>query len=115
MIDVLYFKDEYRFLSNFWHSPVVYESKIYPTVEHAYHAAKTIDLEERKQFQDFEMTPGQSKKVGRTVTLRDDWNVIKLNVMQVLVTQKFSKYHELRKKLLEIDGKIVEGNSWGDT
>ena len=36
------FKDEFRFLSNFWQSEVVLDDRKYPTVEHAYQAAKTL-------------------------------------------------------------------------
>ena len=37
------FHGVYRFLSNFWPAQVALDGIVYPTVEHAYVAAKTID------------------------------------------------------------------------
>lgn len=38
---------KYRFLSNFWPAIVFYDGLEYPTTEHAYQAAKTLDWEKR--------------------------------------------------------------------
>ena len=42
------FQGEYRFLSNFWPAPVEFEGITYPSVEHAYQSAKTMDMAERR-------------------------------------------------------------------
>ena len=70
MIDL--FRDEYRFLSNFYKSPIVFESDTYPTVEHAFQAAKTSDPEERAAIR-ANANPVIAKRKGRRVTLRPDW------------------------------------------
>lgn len=41
------FKGESRFLSNFFAVPIMYEGVEYPSVEHAFQAAKSLDPEER--------------------------------------------------------------------
>jgi len=41
------FRFEYKFLSNFFETPIEFENEIYPTVEHAFQAAKTLNLNER--------------------------------------------------------------------
>jgi N-glycosidase YbiA len=109
------FKDEYRFLSNFDQtSTILYDFMSYRSVEHAYQAAKTLNLEERKKIKACE-TPGKAKRMGQTVTLRADWEEIKLDVMRDLLYKKFS-LHPLREKLLATGTKeLVEGNNWGDT
>lgn len=38
-----HFSGKYRVLSNFYPSKIVYEGRVYPTVENAYQAAKTMD------------------------------------------------------------------------
>lgn len=109
------FFGEFRFLSNFWPVQVSYEGKEYPSVEHAYVAAKTLDNDIREQISK-ESSPGLVKKIGRQITLRKDWEDIKLEVMHNLVNQKFSLNPELKEKLLSTgDLDLVEGNSWGDT
>ena len=39
------FQGKYRFLSNFYPCDIVYEGIQYPSTEHAYQAAKTLDTE----------------------------------------------------------------------
>ena len=108
------FKGKYEFLSNFATCRVVYNGVLYPTVEHAYQAAKCLHDEDRKVFR-FIDTPGEAKRWGRVVTLRPDWESVKLSIMEDLVRQKF-RNERLRKLLLETAGEeLVEGNTWKDT
>lgn len=53
------FYGEYRFLSNFWYAKTKYEGNEYPTVEHAYQAAKSNDEHIRELFITYK-TPGKS-------------------------------------------------------
>jgi hypothetical protein len=112
-VDILQFAGEYRFLSNFWLSPVQLDGVMYPTVEHAYQAAKTADVGARRQIQACP-TPGQAKRMGRHVPIRPDWESSKLEVMYSLVRQKF-RDPELGRRLLATGrDALIEGNEWGD-
>jgi predicted NAD-dependent protein-ADP-ribosyltransferase YbiA (DUF1768 family) len=42
------FAGDYRWLSNFWYVDVEYEGVTYPTTEHAFQAAKTLNLGQRR-------------------------------------------------------------------
>ena len=107
------FNGEYLFLSNFANSTVTYEGVEYPTVEHAFQAAKTLDKKERKKIAKAE-TPGKAKKMGRAVKLREDWERIKEQVMYECVKEKF-KDPVLKKKLEETYPiTLIEGNNWHD-
>ena len=112
------FDERYEFLSNFYPVDITYEGLTYPSVENAFQATKfrgetpEETLQVRSQFLD--ITPGKAKRLGRKVKLRPDWDIIKDNVMFLLVEQKFS-HPELALKLLETgDNFIVEGNYWHD-
>ena len=108
------FKSEHRFLSNFWPAVVTLDDMEFPTVEHAYVAAKTLDLEKRAEIQKVS-TAGQVKRLGRSIELRPDWDDVKLEVMEDLVRQKF-QHPELAELLIATgDQELVEGNTWGDT
>lgn len=108
------FSGEYRFLSNFWPAQVVYEGITYPTAEHAYQSAKTLDMDQRRQIAEL-ATPSSAKKAGRALQIRPDWEAVKLRVMEDCVRYKFSHDHELRQKLLATgDAELIEGNTWGD-
>lgn len=103
----------YRFLSNFYPSTLTYKGKLYPTVEHAYQAAKTtyVDMAEliRKA-----PTPAAAKKMGRLVPIREDWNEIRVEVMRELIKEKFC--NPLLRQLLVDTGtaQLVEYNNWND-
>lgn len=109
------FQKEYRFLSNFWYCSVLLDGEKYRSVEHAYAAAKTLDPEQRKQIRTTALTPGDAKRLGRKVTLREDWDKVKDDVMLNLVAQKFSGDEVLVNKLIATDpAELQEGNYWGD-
>ena len=105
---------DHPFLSNFYPSIVTYEGEVYATVEHAYQAAKTLDLKERETIRKT-FSPGKAKKLGKTVLIREDWEEIKVEVMYHLLQQKFSN-PDLKEKLLATgEVYIEETNTWGDT
>lgn len=108
------FKGQYSFLSNFYPVQVEIEGIVYPSVEHAYVAMKTMDIELRKQISLVE-TAGKVKRMGRTLNIRSDWDHIKLPVMFGLLRLKFQK-PELKLLLISTsDSHLEEGNWWGDT
>jgi len=113
--DILEFQGEYRWLSNFWACTIVYEGLIYPSVEHAYVAAKSLDLEFRQVVANT-YSPGKAKRLGRKVAVRDDWEEVKQSTMSTLIIKKFFPGGALAEKLMGTGlCRIVEGNKWGDT
>lgn len=107
------FVGPYRFLSNFWPATVVLDGVAYPSVEHAYVAAKTVVPSLRTQIAAI-VEPGAVKRFGRTFAIRADWEDVRLGIMEDLVRQKFS-VEPLRSQLLETGSvELVEGNTWND-
>lgn len=107
------FRGPYQWLSNFWAVPVVFDGVTYPCVENAYQAAKTLDQVQRQQF--VGATAGAAKRMGRSLTVRPDWDAVKLQVMEDLLRQKFAD-EALRQRLMATgSAELVEGNWWGDT
>jgi ribA/ribD-fused uncharacterized protein len=107
------FFGEFRFLSNFYPALVIFEGRVYPTVEHAYQAAKTLDDEARKEIC-YSKTPKLAKHLGYKAKLREDWNTIKVSIMRELLEKKFST-DEFRRALDTTKGfKLIERNNWGD-
>lgn len=108
------FEGKYAFLSNFSESFVFMDQYEYPTVEHAYQAAKTNDQEIRDKIRKT-ATPNQAKKMGRRVQIKKNWDYEKVSIMYWLLKDKFS-IPEFRDKLLATGNDIlIEGNWWGDT
>lgn len=105
---------KYRFLSNFYMAPVLWEGITYPSSEHAYQAAKTLDPIARRLLANLE-TAGEVKRAGRRVKMREDWDDVKISVMEDIVRLKFEQHPGLAEKLLSTgDAELIEGNTWGD-
>lgn len=106
------FKGEYSFLSNFKKCEVEFEGLTYPSVEHAFQAAKTLDTDKRLRFT--KGSPIYAKGMGRRLKLRSDWEEVKDSVMYVCLKSKFQN-NDMRKKLLATgDAVLIEGNNHGD-
>jgi ribA/ribD-fused uncharacterized protein len=108
------FTGQFAWLSNFYTSVILIDELTYPTVEHAFQAAKTLNLIEREAIRDAR-SPGVAKRMGRHVQLRTNWETIKFDVMKNCLRAKFS-VEPLRQLLLDTDNAhLEEGNTWGDT
>jgi len=107
------FRGEHDYLSNFYSCPVEYDGLTYQNTEAAFQAAKCVDRNEREKF--VSLSPGQAKKLGRKVDLREDWETVKIDVMRDVLKSKFSLNSELREKLIATgDVELIEGNHWND-
>lgn len=107
------FTGEYSFLSNFYGCFIPYMDLTFPTVEHAFQAAKSLDPEVRSRFQ-YCPSAGDAKRRGKMIDLRPDWEQVKVDIMTDLVRIKF-QHPELKKKLLDTGyAHLEEGNRHGD-
>lgn len=107
------FRDEYYFLSNFYECSVTYNGLTYKNNEAAFQAQKCINPKDREKF--CNLRASKSKKLGRRVVLRKDWEDIKIKVMTDIVKAKFEQNEDLQKKLLATeDAYLEEENTWGD-
>lgn len=107
------FSGEYRFLSNFYYCTVVIDGVIFLTSEHAFQAWKMINEENAELVRQC-CTPGDAKKLARSLPCRQDWELIKVEVMTMVCREKF-RHEPLRSKLLATGNQeLVEGNTWHD-
>lgn len=108
------FDGDYYFLSNFYPCPVMMDTIIYDSSEHAYQAAKTLDKSEREKVASC-ATANEAKKMGKVITLRSNWEAIKLDIMEKIVTDKFKRNPILMSLLIATgDAILIEGNYWHD-
>lgn len=107
------FRGKYYFLSNFYSSQVTWEGITYQNNEAAFQSAKVLDKNNRQKFANLD--PSASKRKGRNVQLRYDWEKVKFDIMYQICFAKFSQNSDLREKLLLTGNEILEeGNNWGD-
>lgn len=108
------FDGEHDFLSNFYACPVTYKGLTYLSSEAAFQAQKTRDVYKQVHFT--RMAASKSKRAGRKLPLRPDWDEVKYQVMHEIVLQKFTQNPVLGAKLVKTgDAELIEGNWWNDT
>lgn len=122
--------EPYYEFSNFYEAKVTYNGIVYPTSEHAYQAAKFIgNTKEEKEYIDIirkantpgiafvlakqktgggykwrtDLNPIIQKYLNLGVSMRPDWEDVKIEIMAEIVHNKFM-YNEKLKKLLVSTG-----------
>ena len=104
------FSGPLAFLSNFYPCKIEYLGFSFSSSEAAYQAAKNPKYAESFA----KLSPGAAKKLGKWVVLREDWEEVKLSVMEEILRLKFAD-PELAKLLIATgDEELVEVNWWGD-
>lgn len=85
---------------------------VFNSVENYYQAMKSNSKEIQKEIAI--MSPFLSKKIGRKVIIREDWDEVKYKFMRAGLEAKFN-IPEWKSKLLDTkDEEIVEWNNWND-
>jgi ribA/ribD-fused uncharacterized protein len=109
------FRKPFAFLSNYSNSPVEFEDVEYPTVEHAYQAAKTLDDGWRVRIL-AASNPDWAKQMSKrkSFSIREGWDQVRLGIMHSLLRQKFSEAKRAQKLLSTGKRHLIEGNIWGD-
>jgi len=107
------FVGQYSFLSNFHPSTLYLDAKAYKTAEHAYQAQKTDDNELKEAIRIAE-SPLNAKKLGKSAKLKIDWDSNKINIMRLIIKEKF-KNPLLRELLKETaEHKLLHENKFND-
>ena len=109
------FKNQYNWLSNMYHCQIIDTDGIeYPSVENAFQANKCLFTSDKEKF--ININPYEAKRIGRTVSIVDSWDKMKIAVMYKLVLIKFTRNPDLMNKLIKSGSEeLIEGNTWGDT
>jgi len=118
---IISFKGSSRLLSNFAHTPFLVNGTVWPTSEHFFQACKTMNIVHCTEIRDA-TTPGIAKRMagpkgykGVKITLRENWDLIKISVMEYAVKEKFDQNPKAFEFLMSTGNRIlIEGNTWHD-
>jgi len=105
---------DYSWMSNFAPIPIQdSEGKTWPTVEHLFQAAKSLNRSEQDMIRKAP-SPKMAKKLGRAVKLRKGWDNMRLNVMKGILKRKFEQHPDLKEKLLATGNEPIEEDAHWD-
>lgn len=108
------FRGPFGWLSNFSPSVLEWEGVWYPTVEHAFQAGKTLDMNRRQQIADAP-SPGKAKELGWSFIPRPGWRErIRHQVMAEVLAAKFATPSLAARLIATGTALLVEGNSHCD-
>lgn len=112
------FQGEYRWLSNFFEAPAIWNGYAFHTAENAYQCAKNgsgVSIAEMRGWD--LLNPAAAKRKGRLVACARGWKNDRIGVMHGILLRKFTHpTNGMRRKLIDTDDTyLMEGNRWGDT
>lgn len=103
------FRGDFAFLSNMHEAPIRTKIGTFRCSESVYQAAKS------DRYMLFKGLDGYAaKRLARTLPIRPDWDVKRVNVMRKVLWWKFDQHPDLLERLRAVEGEIVEDNTWGD-
>ncbi len=105
--------EPYAEFSNFANYPISLDGHVWRTVEHYYQAMKTLSESERAIIRHTN-TPGEAKKLGQHVLLREDWEEVKYEVMKTAVRAKFSQHEDIQQVLFNTGFREIAEDSPND-
>lgn len=110
-------KDPYGYLNNYKKAPMFVYGRWWKNVESAYQAQKTLNSDEYNKIW-LAKHPKEARDLGQLVTVRSDWEQIKIQTMYECVLNKFIQNRDIREKLFSTgEEEIAEGPTqdlyWG--
>lgn len=107
------FRGDRFYLSNMYRCPVTVWGITFRTSEHAFVWAKLSCDEDKRELLTIS-DPIIAKAFGQSHPIRQDWDAVKLVIMNEILHAKFYGNPGLAQKLLYEQGDLVEYNNWGD-
>ena len=94
-------------------TPYVEDGISYKTPEHYYQAMKTLSRDARILIATSPTGTG-AKSLGQRVPKREDWDSIRISVMEKIQKYRFREGTQMYETLMNTKGPIVEYNNWCD-
>ena len=128
---VFFYEQEFYVFSNFSSFAIIFDNRLFPTSEHAYHYMKFsnegdafmpepgINVGIRMQMQSIILTApsahnafelGQNNKQHR----RKDWDDVKVSIMKQILEAKVTQHPYVMKKLIQSGDRELIEDSWRD-
>jgi GTP cyclohydrolase II len=117
--DVRGFFGEWAFLNSFFPAIVPIDGQLYPSLGHAFQAAKTVDSDRRSEIRNT-FDYNRVLALGRSGHRREDWSEVRLSIMESLTEAKFTQPWFRLQLLATCPMRLVDDNGdddefWGES
>lgn len=115
---VFFYPKEFYPFDNFSAFQVEWRDVLWPTVEHAYQAAKFMGVSsDVVELIKNARSPHDAQKIANEYKVQrvTDWNEIKVGIMKEINRCKIDQHPYVLKKLLESGNRIIIEDSWRDS
>jgi len=102
----------YNWFSNMEVTPLIIDGVQWPSVENYFQSQKSLEPSVQYSFR--KITPSESKRLGRSVLIRPDWEQVKEAVMEKALRIKFARDPWKSQLKATGDEQIIEWNNWND-
>lgn len=116
MIKIPFYETSYFVFSNFSAHSIIFHGILYPTAEHAYHAAKFDDKKIKDEIKNAG-SPLEAFRLGKKYKSfrKNNWDERKVHVLYEILKEKAIQHLEVKQALLATgDEEIVEDNPYDD-
>ena len=113
---VFFYEQDHYYLSNFSAFMVCWSDSVFPTSEHAYHWAKFPDDPLKRAAIRVASSAHEAFKMAERWKQyrREDWDLVKVDIMRKILREKVRQHDYVRRKLLETGDRELVENSWRD-
>lgn len=116
---VFFYEQDFYVLSNFSAFNLRWEGLVFPTSEHAYQWSKFWDVNSGQHTKKFILNAPSAHRAFKIAEeykgeRRDDWDRIKVSVMQNILRAKAKQHEYVRRKLLATGDRELIEDSWRD-
>lgn len=114
--EALFYMGEWYALDNFSAFAVEIDGRLWPTAEHAYQAAKFESEQAVQAILACRSAHAAKKLAGKlNLEVRPGWDLVKLDVMEIILRAKLEQHEYVRKKLGQSRGLILIEDSAKDS
>lgn len=103
------FSGDFAFLSIYYPCEIEYEGMLFSSALHAFCAARTPDLDDKRKFTSNAepiLVAAKAEALSKTLPMRKDWMEIRNQVLDEVQTLKFSSY-KLSQRLLSTEQRLL--------
>lgn len=107
-------RDPWGEFSNMHPTPIFYQGREWPTVEHAYQASKFLRIDSREKIRACASPMAAAYEGRRLPDMREDWDIVREPIMDMMLALKTAQHASIRALLQSTGNRLIVELSYKD-